>query len=123
MGYYPIFLDMAGRPCVIIGGGSVAEHKVKGLLEAGAHMTVISPSLTSELASLVAQGRIRHIARPYRTGDLDGYALALVATCDHPVNADVAREGQEKGVWVNAADDPAIAISSCRRSCGAASLR
>ncbi|TAK06831.1 bifunctional precorrin-2 dehydrogenase/sirohydrochlorin ferrochelatase [bacterium] len=107
MGYYPIFLDMAGRPCVVIGGGAVAEHKVEGLLQAGAHVTVVSPELTSKLASLVSQGRVRHIARPYQPGDLKGYALAFVATDDYGVNGDVATEGQQLGVWVNAADDPA----------------
>lgn len=107
MGYYPIFLDMAGRPCVVIGGGAVAEHKVQGLLQVGAHVTVVSPELTSKLASLVSQGGVRHIARPYQAGDLKGYALAFVATDDYVVNADVAREGQQLGVWVNCADDPA----------------
>lgn len=106
MGYYPIFLDLAGRPCVVIGGGAVAEHKVDGLLQVGAHVTVVSPELRSKLASLVGEGKVRHIARPYQAGDLRGYTLAFVATGDHGVNADVAREGRQLGVWVNAADDP-----------------
>lgn len=107
MAYYPIFLDMAGRPCVVIGGGAVAERKVKGLLQAGTEVTIISPDLTSHLAGLVGQGRVRHIARRYQDGDLDGQALALVATDDPEVDAAVHREGQERGIWVNAADDPA----------------
>ena len=106
MGYYPIFLDMAGRPCVVIGGGAVAEQKVEGLLQVGAHVNVVSPDLTSKLASLVSQGRVRHIARPYQAGDLEGYVLAFVATDDYGVNAAVAEEGRERDVWVNAADDP-----------------
>jgi len=107
MGYYPIFLDLTGRPCIVVGGGLVAERKVEGLLQVGADVTIISPGLTSRLTSLVNQGKVRHIARPYRAGDLKGYALAFVATNDHRVNADVAREGPEQSVWVNAADDPA----------------
>ena len=107
MGYYPIFLDMAGRSCVVVGGGAVAEHKVEALLQAGAHATVVSPELTSKLAALVGQGRVRHIARAYQAGDLKGYALAFVATDEHRVNANVACEGRQLGVWVNAADDPA----------------
>jgi len=107
MGYYPIFLDMAGRPCVVIGGGAVAEHKVEGLLQAGAHVTVVSPELTSKLDSLVSQEKVRRIARPYQAGDLKGYALAFGATDDPEVNAAVYREGRELGVWVNIADDPA----------------
>lgn len=107
MGYYPIFLDMAGRSCVVIGGGAVAEHKVEGLLQVGAHVTVVSPDLTSKLAFLVSQGRVRHVAHPYQAGDLQGYALAFAASGDYGVNAGVTREGRERGVWVNAADDPA----------------
>ncbi len=107
MAYYPIFLDMTERRCVVIGGGAVAERKVEALLEAGASVTVIAPALTSRLAALVTEGRIRHVSREYRLGDLAGSELAFVATDDGEVNAAVAREGQERGVWVNAADDPA----------------
>lgn len=107
MGYYPIFLELAGRPCVVIGGGAVAERKAEGLLAQEASVTVISPELTARLEGLAREGRIRHIVRPYSHGDLAGSELAFVATDDGEVNAAVAREGQERGVWVNAADDPA----------------
>jgi len=107
MAYYPIFLDMAGRPCLVIGGGAVAERKVEGLLKAGAAVTVISPRLSARLEALAAEGRIRHLGRPYHPGDLAGYQLALVATDAEGVNAAAAREGREGNVWVNAADDPA----------------
>ena len=107
MGYYPIFLNIEGRRCIVIGGGPVAERKVAGLLQEGARVTVISPSLTKCLESWANEGKIRHLARDYREGDLAGYRLAFVATDDDGVNAAVAREGREQGVWVNAADDPA----------------
>jgi siroheme synthase-like protein len=107
MGYYPIFLELAGRPCVVIGGGQVAERKVEGLLAVGASVTVISPALSAPLEILAKEGRIRHAAREYGPGGLAGYQLAFVATDDGEVNAAVAREGRERGVWVNAADDPA----------------
>lgn len=106
MGHYPIVLDLAGRPCLVIGGGPVAERKVEGLLQAGATVAVVSPRLTERLASWTQEGRIRHIAREYRPGDLAGSQLAFVATDDGAINAAVAREGRERGVWVNAADDP-----------------
>ncbi|MBI2913798.1 MAG: bifunctional precorrin-2 dehydrogenase/sirohydrochlorin ferrochelatase [Chloroflexi bacterium] len=106
MRYYPVFLDIAGKPVVVIGGGEVALRKVEGLLEAGARVTVVSPELHPDLASLIAGGRARHIARGYRAGDLEGYTLAFVGTDDRSVNAAVAREGKERGVWVNAVDDP-----------------
>ena len=106
MRYYPVFLDLAGKPAVVIGGGKIARQKVEGLLNAGAQVTVISPELSAPLSRLAAGGRFRHTRREYRPGDLEGYALAFVATDDRSVNAVVAREGKERGVWVNAVDDP-----------------
>ena len=107
MRYYPVFLDIAGKPAVVIGGGQVALRKVEGLLDAGAQVTVISPALHPDLEALVAAGRVRHIAREYSPGDLEGCLLAFVGTDDPSVNAAVAREGKQRGVWVNAVDDPA----------------
>ena len=107
MGYYPVLLDLAGRRCVMIGGGIIAGRRVDGLLTAGARVTVISPRLTRTLAALAAEGRIDHEAREYRDGDLDGADLAFVATDAGEVNAAVAREARARGVWINAADDPA----------------
>lgn len=107
MRYYPVFLDIAGKPVVVIGGGEVGLRKVEGLLEAGTQTTVVSPTLHPGLETLVSEGRVRHIAREYAPGDLEGYVLAFVGTDDRSVNAAVAREGKERGVWVNAVDDPA----------------
>jgi siroheme synthase-like protein len=107
MRYYPVFLDIAGRPAVVIGGGEVALRKVEGLLDAGAQVTLVSPALHPGLKALVAAGRVRHIAREYRPGDLDGQVLAIVGTDDPAVNAAVASAGKQRGVWVNAVDDPA----------------
>ena len=106
MRYYPVFLDIAGKPVVVIGGGEVAARKVEGLLDAGAQVTVVSPELHPDLAGLVAAGRLRYLGREYQPGDLEGYILAFVATDDRSANAAVAREGKERGVWVNAVDDP-----------------
>jgi precorrin-2 dehydrogenase/sirohydrochlorin ferrochelatase len=107
MGYYPVLLDLAGRRCVMVGGGVIAGRRVDGLLAAGARVTVISPRLTRTLAALAAEGRIDHEAREYRDGDLDGADLAFVATDAGEVNAAVARGARARGVWINAADDPA----------------
>jgi siroheme synthase-like protein len=107
MAYYPVFLRLRGRRCLVVGGGAVAERKVAGLLAAGAAVTVLSPALTRGLGRLVAAGRIRHLARRYAVGDLAGFDLALAAARDSRVNRTVAREGRRRGVWVNAADDPA----------------
>jgi siroheme synthase-like protein len=106
MGYYPVSLELEGRRCVVVGGGVIAERRVEALLEAGADVTLVSPALTPALESLVAAGRIRHVARAYEPGDLAGAALALSATDDGAVTPAVAREARERGVWMNAADDP-----------------
>lgn len=107
MAFYPVFLDITGRRCVVVGGGSVAEGKVTGLLAAGANVRVISPTVTDALAEAAREGRIRWRRRAYRRGDLAGASLAFAATGDVAVNAAVAAEGDRRGVWVNAADDPA----------------
>jgi precorrin-2 dehydrogenase/sirohydrochlorin ferrochelatase len=107
MVYYPIFVELADRKCVVIGGGPVAGRKVDGLLAAGAVVHVVSPTLTPALTSLVATGRITHERRDYRPGDLAGAALAFTAIDDPHMSAIVALEARRLGVWLNAADDPA----------------
>jgi siroheme synthase-like protein len=104
---YPIVLDLADRPCLVVGGGAVAEPRVEGLLTAGARVTVVSPEVTPRLASWIEARWGVHVAREYRAGDLVGMTLAFAATDDGAVNAAVAAEGRERGVWVNAADDAA----------------
>jgi len=106
MGFYPMFLDLTGRLCVVVGGGVVAERRVESLLAAGAGVTVVSPELTSGLAALVEAGDIRWLARAYEPGDLDGAELAFTAADDPTVSPTVAREARERVVWLNAADDP-----------------
>ncbi len=107
MGYYPIYLELRGRRCLVIGGGTIAERKVHGLLAAEATVTVISPQITALLADWSQHGAIQYVPRPYQEGDLCGYHLVFVATDDGTVNTAVAREGRRREIWVNAADDPA----------------
>jgi siroheme synthase-like protein len=106
MGFYPVSLDLGGRPCVVVGGGVVAQRRVEALLEAGAAVTVVSPGLTPVLANLARGGRIRHVERAYSQGDLAGATLAFAAADDASVTPVVAREAHERGIWLNAADDP-----------------
>jgi siroheme synthase-like protein len=104
--YYPVFLDLRGRPCVVVGGGPVAEGKVLGLLEAGARVTIVAPELTSGLAALAREGRVAHVPRGYRPGDLAGAFLAIGGTDDRSVNAQVWEEAAARGVLLNLVDDP-----------------
>jgi precorrin-2 dehydrogenase / sirohydrochlorin ferrochelatase len=107
MGYYPIFLDLADRPCLVVGGGPVAERKVESLLAVGAHVTVVSPTVTARLAAWVRAGRVAHRARGYRVNDLAGLQIVFVATDDEAVTRAVAAAARARGIWVNAADQPA----------------
>lgn len=107
MGYYPIYLELRARRCLVVGGGTVAERKVHSLLAVEATVTVVSPQLTALLADWSRHGAIQHIARTYQAGDMVGYHLVFVATDDGAANAAIAREGREREIWVNAADDPA----------------
>jgi siroheme synthase-like protein len=106
MGFYAIFIDASRRPCVVFGGGAVAQRRIEGLLAAGAIVTVVSPVLTGALMELVAQGALQHIARAYEAGDLAGYNLAFVATDNREGNQAIFSEARLRGVWINSADDP-----------------
>jgi siroheme synthase-like protein len=106
MNYYPIYLNMTERRCLVIGGGAVAERKIAGLLEAGAKLTVVSPAITDTIAHWAKEHGIELIARRYRTSDLTEHEIVFVATDDGAANAQVFSDGRRLGVWVNAADDP-----------------
>ncbi|HEY4937718.1 MAG TPA: siroheme synthase CysG [Actinomycetota bacterium] len=104
---YPVSLDLEGRRCVVVGGGTVAEHKVQGLLDAGAAVTVVAGSFTSALRELATRGEVELLHRPYARGDLAGAFLTIAATDDGAVNAEVFAEASEGNVLCNAVDDVA----------------
>jgi len=108
VGYHPVFLDLRGRSCVVVGGGVVAQQKVESLLEAGARVTVVSPSLIEALEGLAATHEIVHHARAYRRGDLDAAALSYVAVDDETIQAAVAADAAARGVLVNVVDVPQL---------------
>ena len=104
--YYPVALDLRDRPCLVVGGGPVAESKVEGLLDAGARVTVVSPALTERLASWATEGRIAHRQRAYIESDCEGQHLVFSTTDRREVTEAVAGDARRRGAWVNAADDP-----------------
>ena len=106
--YYPVALDLRDRRCLVVGGGPVAEAKVEGLLEASARVTVVSPELTEPLAAWAVGGRFIHRPHEYRTDDLDGQELVFSAADRREVTEVVAADARRRGLWVNAADDPAF---------------
>jgi precorrin-2 dehydrogenase / sirohydrochlorin ferrochelatase len=107
MRYFPVFLDLKEKPCIVVGGGAVAERKAKNLLKAGARVTVISPALTVPLSRLRDKKKIAHLSRSYRKKDLKGALLAIAATNDRAINERVFREATAERIPVNVVDDPA----------------
>ncbi len=105
--YYPVFLELSGRPVLVIGGGRLALEKVTGLLAAEARITVVAPALNEELASLRDCGRIDHLARAYESGDMFGRAVVMAANDDPADNARLQSDARSASVLLNAADDPA----------------
>jgi len=104
--YYPVFLDLKGKKCVVVGGGSVAERKVGTLLEYQASVTVISPKLNQGLEQLAERNAIQPIRRQYRSSDLKDAFLIIAATDSAAVNAAVAGQGTQQRALVNVVDAP-----------------
>jgi precorrin-2 dehydrogenase/sirohydrochlorin ferrochelatase len=104
--YYPVFLDIRDKICVIIGGGEVALRKAERLLNCSAKVSVISPKLTPELAALKDKKLISHIAAEYSGDLIAGAALIIGATDDEKTNARISRDARAKGIPVNIVDDP-----------------
>ncbi|WP_019908956.1 precorrin-2 dehydrogenase/sirohydrochlorin ferrochelatase family protein [Paenibacillus sp. HW567] len=101
--YFPIMLDLKDQRVVVIGGGAVAERKVGTLVEAGAVVVLVSPTLTGTLTALAEAGRLSWISRRYAPGDLTGAFLVYAATDEAAVNEAVAQEARSLGLPVNVA--------------------
>jgi precorrin-2 dehydrogenase/sirohydrochlorin ferrochelatase len=104
--YYPLFLDITDRRCVVIGGGDVAERKVARLLDFGASVVVVGKTLTPGLEAMKKAGRISHIDVDYDQALIDDAFLVIGATDQDDINAEISRDGKEKGILVNIVDDP-----------------
>jgi siroheme synthase-like protein len=104
--FYPVSLDVSGRPCLVVGGGSVAARKARGLLSCGGEVTVVASEVGPEMEPL--RELLAGIEeRPYASGDAAGYRLVVSATGDPEVDGAVYADADAAGVWVNSADDRA----------------
>ncbi|MES9858289.1 MAG: siroheme synthase CysG [Sedimenticola sp.] len=108
MDFLPIFLDVKGKPCLVVGGGEVADRKISLLLKAGAKVRVISPLLCNNLANLAEDNLIEHQPRDYQNGDLDECHLAIAATDSSSVNQLVSTHAQAARIPVNVVDQPEL---------------
>ncbi len=104
--YYPVYLNLAGKRCVILGGGTIAQGKLAALRDAGASITVISPQSTDGIKRAAQRGHVTLLQREYQPGDLDGAFIAVAATNVWHVNRQIYEEAEERGVLLNVVDDP-----------------
>jgi siroheme synthase-like protein len=100
----PVCLLVAGKPCLVVGGGQIAARKAGHLLDAEADVTVVSPELSKEIQALARSKTIRLTARPFSESDLDGKCLVYAATDSEEVNRSVIESCHKRGILCSAAD-------------------
>jgi precorrin-2 dehydrogenase/sirohydrochlorin ferrochelatase len=103
---YPIFLKLEGHKVLIVGGGLTAQQKIEAVLRSATDVTVIAPQITPRIRLWAHQGRLKHIALPYRSGMAQGYFLVIAATDSGPLNRAIYEEARKAGALCNAVDDP-----------------
>jgi len=104
--YYPVFFKLEGRKCLVIGGGGVAERKIRTLARYGADIYLVSPQLTPGLQEMSDTGRIHHRAGFYHAADLTDAFLVFCVTDDQDTNNAVAADCAARNIAVNVATDP-----------------
>jgi precorrin-2 dehydrogenase/sirohydrochlorin ferrochelatase len=104
---FPIFVKLAGRKCLVVGGGPVAEGKLEGLLASGANVVVVAPEVTEKIARWSGERRLVWHARGFEPSDLDGSALVVVATGIDAINDSVFRQADARRILCNSVDEPA----------------
>lgn len=113
MAYFPMFVDMTERECLIVGGGNVAYRKVMVMLDFGAKVTVVAEDICEELRKLTIddtankENRITFIKRRFERKDCDGMEMVIAATDDNALNHEIAEYCKAKGIMVNAVDQKA----------------
>lgn len=103
--YYPVLLKLEGKRCVVIGGGWGTAERVRSLVDAGACVTLISPTAEQPVEQLAQEGRIQWHAREYQRGDLEGAFVAIACPPDRARNAEIWAEAEFRGIPLNAVDD------------------
>jgi len=106
--YYPAFIDITGKKCLVVGGGKVAERKVAMLLRFGANIVVVSPVIVKQLLKLVKEEKIQHFQRAYTEKDLAETALVFACTDNTTINKRIRKDAVRKKIPVNVVDDPAL---------------
>jgi precorrin-2 dehydrogenase/sirohydrochlorin ferrochelatase len=107
-GYYPAYLDIKGKKCLVIGGGEVAERKVGLLIRCGAKVSVVSPDLAPGLEMLNSKGEITYIKGEFKEANLTDVFLVIGATDKKEINERIYREAQKRNILVNVVDSPEL---------------
>lgn len=108
MEYFPVFLDLKNRLCLLVGGGDIATRKGRLLSKAGARLRVVAPEISSELRELVAQNNGELHEREYQTSDLNDCVIAIAATDIETLNEQISADAQARNLPVNVVDSPAL---------------
>jgi precorrin-2 dehydrogenase/sirohydrochlorin ferrochelatase len=103
-----LFLDLRGKSCLVVGGGKVAERKIKALLECGAEVRLVARDLTNWLHRQCEAGLMRMAGHEYDEAQLANTVLVFAATSDPALNRRVAADAQVRGLWCNMATDPEL---------------
>jgi len=106
MALFPLFIDLSGEPVLVVGGGEVATRKVENLLPFNPRITVVSPRLTPRLQKLAREGKVRWIRRPFRSSDLKGKKLVVVAVDKPQLHRRIHRMCKKRGILCNSVDSP-----------------
>ncbi|HYW75437.1 MAG TPA: bifunctional precorrin-2 dehydrogenase/sirohydrochlorin ferrochelatase [Gammaproteobacteria bacterium] len=107
MDYFPIFLRIRNRGCLVVGGGAVATRKVRQLRKAGARIDIVASGLDPALQALLRAGQCRRAGDSFKSSQVRGCALVIAASADRHVNRRVFEVCRYRGIPINAVDDPA----------------
>lgn len=108
MRYLPLFVDVRGRSCLLVGAGDVAARKLELLLAAGAQVTIVAPKIGTRARELAANAQVRVLEREYQSTDLDGMRLVIAATNESAVNERVYFDADSLNILANSVDQPEI---------------
>lgn len=103
---FPAFLKISGRPCLVVGAGTIGEEKIQGLILAGASVQVVAPKATTQVQAWHREGKIRWEQREFRATDLSEAFLVVAATSSRELHQKIHKEARRRNVLCNVVDDP-----------------
>jgi precorrin-2 dehydrogenase/sirohydrochlorin ferrochelatase len=105
---FPMFLKLGGRPCLVVGAGTIAESKIASLIEADARVLVVAPDATPEVRSWAQAKRVEWRQRGFQPSDLDGMFIVVAATSSTELHKQIFQEATQRGVLCNIVDVPEL---------------